>query len=89
MQTLRTYSEDLEIVNAILRKDESVTWTFLFDKCRGMLTRVIHKVFNYPVEYDELVNALYLYLMEDDAYRLRQYKGRLPRVFLFNIVTKW
>ena len=76
MQTLRPYSEDLEIVNAILRKDESVTQAFLFDKCRGMLTCVIHKVFKYPVEYDELVNALYLYLMENDAYRLRQFKGR-------------
>lgn len=76
MQTLRTYSEDLEIVNALLRKDENVTRVFLFDKCRGMLTHVINKVYDYPVEYDELVNALYLYLMENDAYRLRQFRGR-------------
>lgn len=76
MQTLCTYSEDFEIIDAILKKDEDVTRSFFFDKCRGMLTRVINKVYDYPVEYDELVNALYLYLMENDAYRLRQFKGR-------------
>lgn len=76
MLTHKTYTEDIELVAAILKRDEDVTRSFFFDKCRGMLTCVMQKVFAYPVEYDELVNALYLYLMEKDAYRLRQYKGR-------------
>lgn len=66
----------MEIVVALLNKDEAVTSTFFFEECRGMLTSVIKKVFNYPVEYDELINALYLYVMEEDGFRLRQYKGR-------------
>lgn len=76
MLTHKTYTEDIELVAAILKRDEDVTRSFFFDKCRGMLTCVMQKVFAYPVEYDELVNALYLHLMEKDAYRLRQYKGR-------------
>ena len=71
-----TYSKDMEIVAAILKKDEAVTSAFFYEECRGMLTSIIKKVFNYPVEYDEIINALYLYVMEDDGYRLRQYKGR-------------
>ncbi len=76
MQTLTTYTEDIEIANAILKRDEDITRAFFYKKCRGMLTSIIQKVFPYPVEYDELVNMLYVYIMEDDAYRLRQYAGR-------------
>jgi len=76
MRTMETYEEDMKIAQAILNKDEAVTRTFLYEDCRGMLMRIIKKVFNYPVEYDELVSALYLYIMERDGFRLRQYQGR-------------
>jgi len=76
MRTLQTYDEDLKIAQAILNRDEVVTRTFLYKDCRGMLLRIIHKVFDYPVEYEELISALYLYIMERDGYRLRQYQGR-------------
>ena len=33
-------------------------------------------VFDYKVEYDEMVNELYLYLMEDDAIKLRNFEYR-------------
>ena len=33
-------------------------------------------MFSYDVDYDEFVNEFYLYLMENDAYRLRQFEGR-------------
>lgn len=69
-------TEDLIFVGQLIQGDEDATHFFFYDKCRGMLTLVISKVFNYPVEYDELINALYIYLMENDAYRLRQYAGR-------------
>lgn len=67
---------DLDIAKRLINGDQNATRSFFFDECRGMLTLVIDKVFNYPVEYDELVNMLYVYIMEDDAYRLRQYAGR-------------
>ena len=33
-------------------------------------------VFDYEVEYDEMVNELYVYLMEDDAVKLRNFEYR-------------
>ena len=33
-------------------------------------------VFDYEVEYDEMVNELYVYLMEDDATKLRNFQYR-------------
>lgn len=33
-------------------------------------------MFSYEVDYDEFVNEFYLYIMENDAYRLRQFQGR-------------
>lgn len=75
-QSIRTYTDDLKVVSMLLQWDDAATRSFFFNECRGMLTNVISKVFDYPVEYDELVNALYLYIMENDAYRLRQFEGR-------------
>jgi RNA polymerase sigma factor (sigma-70 family) len=37
---------------------------------------IIHNIFHDKAEYDELINELYLHLMEDDARRLRQFEGR-------------
>lgn len=74
--TPQKYTEDLDIVASLLQRDEAATRKFFFHDCRDMLVRVIKKVFYYPVEYDELINLLYLYIMENDAYRLRQYAGR-------------
>lgn len=76
MHALQTYEEDLLLAQAILNKDQQVTRALFYVNGRGMLTAVIKKVFDYEVEYDELVNALYLYIMENDGYRLRQYQGR-------------
>lgn len=76
MHALQTYEEDLLLAQAILNKDQQVTRALFYVNGRGMLTAVIKKVFDYEVEYDELVNALYLYIMENDGYRLRQFAGR-------------
>lgn len=37
---------------------------------------IINNVFSYEVDYDEFVNEFYIHLMENDAYRLRQFEGR-------------
>lgn len=76
MTALGTYEEDLRLAQAIIARDEQATRAFFYEDCRGMLTLIMSKVFDYDVEYDELVNALYLYIMENDAYRLRQFRGR-------------
>lgn len=67
---------DKEIIEALITHDEQVTWQFFYVDCRPLFTSIIRNVFPYEVDYDEFVNELYVYLMEDDAYRLRQFEGR-------------
>ena len=67
---------DRQIVEALLDKNEKVTHDFFFVWCRPLICSLIGKIFPYPVDYDELVNELYLYLMEKDGRRIRSFQGR-------------
>lgn len=67
---------DQQIIDALAERDSGVTEQFLFRNCRPLFLSIIRNVFNYEVDYDEFVNEFYLYLMENDAYRLRQFQGR-------------
>jgi len=68
-------NNDKLIIEALLNANDVVTRQFFYKKCRPLLLSIIRRVFDYPVDYDECVNELYLYLMENDGYRLRQFKG--------------
>ena len=65
---------DQEIIKGLIARDNRVTEEFFFVKCKPLFYSVMKLVFYYEVEYDELVNDLYLYLMEDDAIKLRQFQ---------------
>ena len=67
---------DFEIIEALITRDNGVTQEFFFERCRPLFHTIIHKVFDYEVDYDEFVNELYIYLMENDAARLKQFEGR-------------
>ncbi len=67
---------DQEIIQGLIARDNRVTEEFFFVKCRPLFCSIIQKVFNYEVDYDELVNELYVYLMEDDAAKLRTFEYR-------------
>lgn len=67
---------DQEIVKGLIERDGYVTKDFFFDKCKPLFCSIMNIVFDYEVEYDELVNELYLYLMEDDAIKLRNFEYR-------------
>ena len=67
---------DQQIIEALIARDERVTEQFFFGNCRPLFLSIIRYVFSYEVDYDEFVNEFYLYLMENDAYRLRQFQGR-------------
>lgn len=67
---------DKQITDALIARDERVTRQFFFGNCRPLFMSIIRNVFSYEVDYDEFVNEFYLYLMEGDAYRLRQFEGR-------------
>ena len=65
-----------EIVDALIARDAAVTEQFFFKDCRPLFVSIIRNVFSYEVDYDEFVNEFYIYLMEDDARRLRQFECR-------------
>lgn len=67
---------DQQLIGALIARDERVTLQFFFSDCRPLFLSVIRYVFSYEVGYDEFVNEFYLHLMEDDAYRLKQFQGR-------------
>ena len=67
---------DQQIIEALIARDEQVTKQFLFENCRPLFSSIMRYIFSYEVDYDEFVNEFYLHLMENDAYRLRQFQGR-------------
>jgi len=67
---------DQEIIKGLIERDRHVTEDFFFVKCKPLFYSIMNIVFDYEVEYDELVNELYLYLMEDDAIKLRNFEYR-------------
>lgn len=67
---------DQQIIQGLIARDNRITEEFFFVQCRPLFTAIIRQVFSYEVDYDEFVNELYLYLMENDAARLKQYEGR-------------
>lgn len=68
--------DNKEIFDGLLRGDESTHRQFFFVDCRPLFTSIINNTFSYHVDYDEFVNEFYIYLMENDAARLRQFEGR-------------
>ena len=64
-----------EIIQALITKNEAVTQQFFYQNCRPLFYKLISSIFDTPVDYDELINELYLHLMENDAARLRSFKG--------------
>jgi len=67
---------DQEIVKGLIERNGRITEDFFFVKCRPLFCSIMNIVFGYEVEYDEMVNELYVYLMEDDAIKLRNFEYR-------------
>ena len=67
---------DQQIIQGLIDRDNVITQEFFFERCKPLFYAIIRNVFSYEVDYDEFVNELYVYLMENDAARLRQFEGR-------------
>lgn len=67
---------DKEIIQGLIARDNRVTKEFFFVECRPLFCKIINFVFSYEVDYDEFVNELYVYLMENDAQKLRDFQYR-------------
>lgn len=67
---------DREIIQGLIEKDDRVTREFFFGTCRPLFCSIIGQLFSYDVDYDEFVNELYVYLMDDDARKLKEFEYR-------------
>lgn len=67
---------DQEIIKGLIERNERITREFFFRRCQPLFFALIAKFYPSGADYDELVNELYLHLMEDNARRLRKYEGR-------------
>ena len=67
---------DQEIIRGLIERDNRVTNEFFFVKCRPLIISVIRYVFSYPVDYDEMVNELYCYLVDNDCRKLKEFQFR-------------
>mgnify|MGYP002623881346 CR=1 FL=1 len=67
---------DQEIIQGLIARDNRVTEDFFFVRCRPLFLSIIRKVYDYEEEYNECVNELYLYLMTDNARKLRNFEYR-------------
>ena len=78
---------DQEIIRGLIARDNRVTEEFFFEKCRPLFCKIISLVFSYEVDYDEFVNELYLYLMENDAKKLKNFDYRSSVYMWLKIVA--
>ena len=67
---------DRDIIHGLIEKDNRVTREFFFGTCRPLFCRIIGQLFSYDVDYDEFVNELYVYMMDDNARKLREFEYR-------------
>lgn len=67
---------DREIIQGLIARDNQVTQEFFFHSCRPLFGSIVAQIFDGNANYDELVNELYLYLMENDAVRLKSFSFR-------------
>lgn len=67
---------DQEIIQGLIDRNERITQDFFFRRCQPLIFALIGKFYPQGADYDELVNELYLHLMENEARRLRQWEGR-------------
>lgn len=67
---------DKEIIQGLINKDPNITKEFFFERCKPLFISIVKEVFNNKAEYDELVNNLYVYLMAEDASKLKSFQFR-------------
>lgn len=68
--------DNQQIIDGLIARDGEITQKFFFEDCKPLFRSIIKSVFSYEVDYDEFVSEFYIYLIEDDARRLKKYEGR-------------
>lgn len=66
-------TEEKRIIDGLLARDPKITCEFFYKKCRPMFHGIIHEVFRDSMDYDDLINEFYVFLMDKDGRRLKTF----------------
>ncbi len=78
---------DKEIIQGLIMRDNQITHEFFFVKCRPLMVSIIKFVFTTPVDYDELINELYCYLVDKNCQKLKEFQYRSSLYMWLKVVA--
>lgn len=91
IQTIHTqfkYSDDAQLVAAVMAGDSGALHYLFYDHYTSLLRYIAAKTIGRkPVEYDDLIQELYLHLSANDWARLREYDPTRPFAKWFSVVS--
>lgn len=66
---------DSQYISGLKSGDSKITHSFFYDLCRYPLADILHSLMDNRIDYDDIVNELYLYLSEDNWRKLDTFKS--------------
>lgn len=64
---------DKEIIDGLINRDNRITYRLFFVTARPLLTAIMRRIFDAAPDYNEIVNELYAYLIDNDCAKLRMF----------------
>ena len=71
----KVYSDN-EYIEGLKRRDASAIQSFFYSLCSFTLTDICRSLMQGRIDYDELVNELYLYMSLDNWHKLDTFEGK-------------
>lgn len=82
------YENDAQLVSAVMAGDEGATRYLFYDHYTALLRKNYNKtVGNLPVQFDDLVQELYLFFRENDWEKLKKYDPAEDFICWFSTVS--
>lgn len=78
---------DKQLVESILENDADAIAYFFYSKCSGLFAYIIENIFDGKVDKRELSQELYLYLANNDWYKVRQFDFRSKLMTWISVVA--
>lgn len=78
---------DKEIVAGVINNDRHMIEYLFCQKCSKLLSYIAYSIFDKRVEKQELVNELFLYIAQNDWYKLRQFDFRSSLMTWMSVVA--
>ena len=78
---------DHEIINGLINRDNRITRQLFFVTARPLLTAIMRRIFDAAPDYDEIVNELYAYLIDNDCAKLRMFGFQCSFITWLKVVS--